>query len=166
MAFYECVLIARQDITSAQVEALVDQFTEILKQNGGDVASREFWGLRNLAYRIKKNRKGHYVLLNVEAPAAAVQEMERAMRLSEDVLRYLTVAVEKLDLSPSAMMQSKGRDDRGGRRGGRDDRGGGRDDRGGGRDDRGGGREDRNPRRGPDAGESTDKPATAQAAET
>ncbi len=141
MAFYECVLIARQDITSAQVETLVGQFSEILEQNGGTVASKEFWGLRTLAYKIKKNRKGHYVLLNLDAPGEAVHEMERNMRLNEDVLRYMSVRVDELDTSPSAMMQPRGKDDRGPRRGGGrgfdrgHDRGG---DRGG---DRGAGRE-------------------------
>ena len=97
MAFYECVLIARQDITSAQVETLVEQFSGILEQNGGTVASKEFWGLRTLAYKIKKNRKGHYVLLNIDAPGEAVHEMERNMRLNEDVLRYMSVRVDELD---------------------------------------------------------------------
>ena len=106
------------------------------KDNGGQVASKEYWGLRTLAYKIKKNRKGHYTLMNVEAPAAAVHEMERNMRISEDVIRYLTVKVDQLETEPSAMMQQRGgRDDRPGRRGGGrfGDRGG---DRGGPRGDR------------------------------
>ena len=111
MAFYENVFIARQDITQAQVDALADQFTQILKDRGGDVTKREYWGLRTMAYRIKKNRKGHYVLLNISAPADAVQEMERNMRLNEDVLRHLTIRVETLEEAPSAMMQR--RDERG-----------------------------------------------------
>lgn len=116
MAFYESVFIARQDISSTQVDALTDAFAEILTQNGGKLAKKEYWGLKNLTYRIKKNRKGHYMLLSIDAPAAAVIEMERNMRLNEDVLRYLTVRVEALEEGPSAMMQSKGdRGDRGDR---------------------------------------------------
>ena len=117
MPYYECVFIARQDITSAQVDQLADDYTKIIQDNGGEVASRESWGLRTMQYRIKKNRKGHYVLLNIDAPAAALQEMERNMRLSEDVIRFLTVKVDKLETAPSAMMQSRHRDDRGPRRG-------------------------------------------------
>lgn len=107
MPLYENVFIARQDISPAQVDTLADTFTTILKERGGDVTKREYWGLRNLAYRMKKNRKGHYVLLNINAPPAAVQEMERNMRLNEDVLRHLTVRVETLDEGASAMMQRR-----------------------------------------------------------
>ena len=116
MAFYESVFIARQDISSTQVDTMTDAFAEILNQNGGKLAKKEYWGLKNLTYRIKKNRKGHYMLLSIDAPAAAVTEMERNMRLNEDVLRYLTVRVEALEEGPSVMMQSKGeRGDRGDR---------------------------------------------------
>ena len=126
MPLYENVFIARQDISPAQVDTLADTFTNILKEGGGDVAKREYWGLRNLAYRMKKNRKGHYVLLNINAPPAAVQEMERNMRLNEDVLRHMTVRVETLEEGPSAMMQRRDeRSDRGDRWGDRD-RGGDR----------------------------------------
>jgi small subunit ribosomal protein S6 len=107
MPFYENVFIARQDISPAQVEALADSFTAIVKERGGDIAKREYWGLRNLAYRMKKNRKGHYMLLNIDAPPAAVQEMERNMRLNEDVLRYQTVRVDALEAGPSVMMQRR-----------------------------------------------------------
>ncbi|GAB4177075.1 MAG: hypothetical protein OHK0024_14650 [Thalassobaculales bacterium] len=107
MPYYESVLIARQDISSQQVEALADQFGETLSQNGGTVKNREYWGLRSLTYRIKKNRKGHYVLFNIDAPPAAVNEMERTMRLNEDVLRFLTVRVEALSEEPSAMMMQR-----------------------------------------------------------
>ena len=110
MPFYENIFIARQDISSAQVDALTDQFTKLLTENGGNIAKKEYWGLRNLAYRIKKNRKGHYVLLNVEAPPAAMQEMERVMGLNEDVLRFLTVRIDALEEGPSAMMQSRNRE--------------------------------------------------------
>jgi small subunit ribosomal protein S6 len=107
MPFYESVFIARQDISPAQAEALADTFTGILKERGGDVTKREYWGLRSISYRIKKNRKGHYILLNVDAPPAAVQEMERNMRLNEDVLRFMTVRVEELEAGPSMMMQRR-----------------------------------------------------------
>ncbi|MGD1878856.1 MAG: 30S ribosomal protein S6 [Kiloniellaceae bacterium] len=144
MAFYECVLIARQDIATSQVEGLVAEFTKILEDNGGRVASSEYWGLRTLAYRIKKNRKAHYQMLRLEAPAAALHEMERNMRLSDDVIRYLTVRVEELEEGPSVVMQSRDRrDDRGGR-GDRGDRGDRRPPREGGRE--GGYRGDRGPR--------------------
>lgn len=107
MAFYETVFIARQDLSAAQVEALASSLTDILKQGKGDVAKTEFCGLRSLAYSINKNRKGHYVLFNIEAPSAAVQEMERQMRINEDILRFLTIKVDQLDPEPSALMQSK-----------------------------------------------------------
>ena len=109
MPFYENVFIARQDISSAQVEALADQFTTLVTDQGGQVVKREYWGLRNLGFRIKKNRKGHYVLFNLDAPPAAVNELERNMRINDDVLRYLTVRVEALEEGPSAVMQAKSR---------------------------------------------------------
>ena len=140
MALYESVFIARQDISSAQTEALTEQFSQIITDQGGTVSKKEYWGLKSLAFRIKKNRKGHYVLLNIDAPAASVIEMERNMRLTEDVLRYLTVKVEALEEGPSAVMQSRDRGDRGDRdrdreRGDRD-RGRYRDDDRPPRDDR------------------------------
>ena len=144
MAFYECVLIARQDVATSQVESLVADFTKILEDNGGRVAGSEYWGLRTLAYRIKKNRKGHYVMLRIDAPAAAVHELERNMRLSDDVIRYLTVRVEALEEGPSIVMQSRDRRDDRGDRGGRGDRG----DRGDRRGPREGGYRDRGPREG------------------
>ncbi len=107
MPFYENVFLARQDISPAQVDALADTFTAIITERGGRVTKREYWGLRNLAYRIKKNRKAHYVLLNIDAPAPAVHEMERTMRLNEDVLRFLTVRVDSLEDGPSVMMQRR-----------------------------------------------------------
>ncbi|HEX6102276.1 MAG TPA: 30S ribosomal protein S6 [Alphaproteobacteria bacterium] len=112
MALYENVFIARQEISAAQVDALADQFTNVLTENGGAVKKKEYWGLKSLSYRIKKNRKGHYVLLNIDAPPAAVHEMERQMRINEDILRFLTVRVEELEEGPSAMLQSRGREDR------------------------------------------------------
>lgn len=113
MPFYENVFIVRQDISSSAVDALSDRFAAIIGENGGSVAKKEYWGLRNLSYKIKKNRKGHYVLFNIDAPPAAVQEMERQMRINEDILRFLTVKVEALDPNPSAVMQSRSsREDR------------------------------------------------------
>src|SRR3546814_10364215 len=97
MAVYECVVIARQDVATAQVEGLVADFTKILDDNGGRLAGSEYWGLRTLAYRIKKNRKGHYVMLRVDAPAAAMHELERKLRLSDDDIRYLTERVAALE---------------------------------------------------------------------
>ncbi|HET8728895.1 MAG TPA: 30S ribosomal protein S6 [Alphaproteobacteria bacterium] len=126
MPLYECVFIARQDVPSSQVEALTESYSGIIAEGGGNVTKTEYWGLKNLNYRIKKNRKGHYVLMNVDAPYPAVAEMERQMGLNEDVLRNLTIRVDALEEGPSAMMQSRGRDgdrDRRGDRGFRGDRG-------------------------------------------
>lgn len=122
MPFYESVFIARQDIAAPQAEALADTFTSIIDAQGGKVTKRENWGLRNLAFKVKKNRKGHYILFNIDAPPAAIAEMERNMRIHEDVLRYMTVRVEELEEGPSAMVRSRGREDgerEGGGRGGR-----------------------------------------------
>ena len=150
MPLYESVFIARQDISAAQVDGLTEQFSALLRENGGEVRKKEYWGLRNLAFRIKKNRKGHYVLFNIDAPPAAVAEMERNMGISEDVIRFLTVRVDTLEEEPSIVLRSKGsRDDRHGRRGGRDF-GGSRGDRGQ--------REDRK------AAAPAEKPAAAAAA--
>lgn len=125
MAFYEHVFLARQDIQSAQVDALVDEYKKIIEDNGGKVTKTEYWGLKPLAYKIKKNRKAHYVLLNIDSPHPAVAEMERVEALSEDIIRTMTVRVDALDDGPSIMMQPKSergrRDDRNGR-GGRGDR--------------------------------------------
>lgn len=123
MPFYESVFIARQDIAAPQAEALADSFTSIIEAQGGKVTKRENWGLRNLAYKVKKNRKGHYVLFNIDGPAAAIAEMERNMRIHEDVLRYMTVRVEELEEGPSAIVRSRGRED-GEREGGGGGRGG------------------------------------------
>ena len=120
MSLYECVIIARQDIATPQVETLADDLTNILTGLGGQVSKREYWGLRNIAYRVKKNRKGHYVLLNIDAPSPAVKEMERQMSLNEDVLRFLTIRVEELEEGPSAVMQSKNQRDERPRRDGDD----------------------------------------------
>jgi small subunit ribosomal protein S6 len=113
MPLYENVFIARQDISGAQVDQLADSFTQLIAEQGGQVKKREYWGLRNLAYRMNKNRKGHYILFNIEAPPAAIAELERTMRINEDVLRYLTLRIEKIDENPSPIMQSRGsREDR------------------------------------------------------
>ncbi len=108
MPYYESVYIARPDISTAQVDTLTESLTTIVGDNGGKVTKNEYWGLKNLAYRIKKNRKGHYTLLNIDAPAAAISELERNMRISEDVLRYMTVRVDELDENPSIMLTSRG----------------------------------------------------------
>ena len=122
MPYYECVFLARQDIAASQVEALGDGFAETIAAGGGAVKKREYWGLRNLAYRVRKNRKAHYVLMNIEAPAAAVHEMQRLMRLNADVLRELTLRVDALNEGPSIMMQRREeRRDRGERRSRRDE---------------------------------------------
>lgn len=115
MALYEHVLLARQDISAQQVEALVEQFKSVLETNGGSIAKVEYWGVKSLGYRIKKNRKAHYTLLNIVAPSAAVLEMERQMRINEDILRFLTIRVDELEEGPSAMLQKRDRDERGDR---------------------------------------------------
>ena len=136
MPLYEHVFLARQDISAQQVEALLQSFREILEGQGGSVGKTEYWGLRSLTYRIKKNRKAHYTLMNIDAPHEAVAELERQMRLSTDVIRYLTIRVDEHDAAPSAMMRRADRDEREGGRGDRGDRDRGDRDRG----DRGFGR--------------------------
>jgi len=122
MALYEHTFIARQDLSNAQAEGLIEHFGQILAENGGTVVGQEYWGLRTLAYKIKKNRKGHYGFLRTDAPPEAVHEMERLMRLHDDVMRVLSIKVDAHETGPSAIMQSKGgRDDKG--RGGRGGRG-------------------------------------------
>jgi len=113
MALYENVFIARQDIAATQVDALIERFSGVIAANGGKITKTENWGLRTLAYRMKKNRKGYYVLFNIDAPAAAVIELERQMRLDEDVLRYLSVRVDELDDAPSAILSYKGKEVKG-----------------------------------------------------
>jgi len=110
MAFYEHVVIARQDISPQQAEALNEQLKALLEENGGHIAKIEYWGLRNLTYRIKKNRKGHYSLLAIDAPAAAVKEMERQLLINEDVLRFMTIRVEELDLELSPVLARRDRE--------------------------------------------------------
>ena len=142
MPLYEHIYLARQDVSPQQVEELTNNLTEVLTQGGGKVTKNEYWGLKSLSYRIKKNRKAHYSLLNIDAPAPAVAEMERQMRINEDILRFMTVRVDELEEGPSAMLQKRDRDDE------RSDRpGGGRPDRGGFGGGRGGDRDSRPPRR-------------------
>jgi small subunit ribosomal protein S6 len=143
MALYEHVFLARQDISQAQVEALTKEYTQVIEDGGGRVGKTEYWGLKTIAFKIKKNRKAHYSLMNIDAPASAITEMERRMGLSPDVIRFLTVRVEAHETEPSIQMRKSDRDDRrdgerGGFRGG--DRGGFRGgDRGGFRGGGGGG---------------------------
>ena len=112
MPLYEHIFMARQDVTSQQVEAMVDQYKGVIEQNGGKVEKTEMWGVKSLAYRIKKNRKAHFTMFNLDAPPAALAEMERQMRISEDILRFITVRVEELETEPSVMMQKRDRDER------------------------------------------------------
>jgi small subunit ribosomal protein S6 len=139
MPLYEHVFLTRQDLSAQQIEDLTNQFSGVVTQSGGKVTKTEYWGLKSLSYRINKNRKAHITLLNVDAPSAAVTEIERQERLHEDVLRYLTIRVDELEEGPSAMMRKSDRDERG-------DRGGRFGDR-----DRGGDRGERRPRRDDDA---------------
>ena len=156
MPLYENVFIARQELSTAQVEAMTESLSNIIKDNGGTVAKTEYWGLKSLAYRIKKNRKGHYVLFNLDAPSEAVKEMERNMRINEDLLRYLTIRVDEFEEGPSIQMQSRARD--GGRRG---DRPRDRDRGGRGRD-----RDESKPRRAAEDGEEAKDAVPEASADT
>ncbi|MBV9117518.1 MAG: 30S ribosomal protein S6 [Acetobacteraceae bacterium] len=114
MPLYECVLIARNDVTQQQVEAIADQIAGQLEADGGAVRKREYWGLRSLAYRVKKNRKGHYILLGLDAKPTFITEMERQLRINEDVIRFQTLRVDAIDEAPSAILSRKSEDrDRG-----------------------------------------------------
>jgi small subunit ribosomal protein S6 len=130
MPLYEHVYLARQDVSAQQVEELTKQFTGVIEQMGGKVTKNEYWGVKSLNFRIRKNRKAHFTLLNVDAPAAALSEIERQERINEDVLRYLTIRVDELEEGPSAMMRKaerdRERDERGGGFGGGGFGGGGR----------------------------------------
>ncbi|MET0361251.1 MAG: 30S ribosomal protein S6 [Sphingobium sp.] len=138
MPLYEHVFLARQDLAQAQVDALAENATSIIESQSGKVTKVENWGLRSLAYKIAKNRKAHYVMLNIDAPAGVVAELERQTQINEDIIRYMTVRVETLEEAQSVMMRKGERNDRRGGRGDRDDRGPrGEGDRGG----------DRGPRR-------------------
>lgn len=113
MALYEHIFLARQDLSGAQVDELIQNYKALLEDNGGKVGRIENWGLKTLTYRMKKNRKAHYALMDIDAPAPAVHEMERQMRINEDILRYMTVSVDEHEEGPSVMMQKRDRDDRG-----------------------------------------------------
>ena len=118
MALYEHIYLARQDVTAPQVEALTETLKTLIASNGGSVSKVEAWGLKSLAFRIKKNRKAYFTLMNIEAPSAAIQELERQLSLNEDVIRYLTLRVDEHEAGPSAMLRKReesDRDDRGGR---------------------------------------------------
>jgi small subunit ribosomal protein S6 len=136
MPLYEHVFLARQDLSPQQVEELTAQYKGVIEQMGGKISKSEYWGVKSLTYRMRKNRKAHFTLMNVDAPSAAMSEVERLQRINEDVLRNLTIRVEEHETEPSAMMRKVDRDrDRDDRRGGFGDRGFG--DRGFGDRDRG-----------------------------
>lgn len=139
MPLYEHTFLARQDVSQSQVDALMKEFADVISEGEGKIAKQEYWGLKSLAYKIKKNRKAHFAYFNIDAPPAAVSEMERRMSLNPDVLRFLTVKVKELEEEPSIQMRKQERDDRFGGRGGR----GGPPSRGG---RPGGGRPPRPPR--------------------
>ena len=107
MALYESVIIGRQDLTLSQFEILIEEFISVIKSQEGDVKKKEYWGLRNLAYKINKNRKGHFIMLNIDAPSSAISEFERLMGLHEDIVRFLTIRIDEISESPSPMMNGK-----------------------------------------------------------
>jgi len=123
MALYEHVFLARQDLAQAQVDALAEMATKIIEEGKGKVVKTETWGLRSLAYRIAKNRKAHYVMLEIDAPTGVVAELERQLNINEDIIRFMTVRVDELENGPSAMMRRGERDRARGERGDRSDRG-------------------------------------------
>lgn len=129
MALYEHVFIARQDISAQQVEGLTDMIQAVLEENGGKITKTEYWGLKSLAYRVKKNRKGHYSLLNIDASHEAVSELERRISLNDDIIRHMTIRVDEHEADESIQMRNKNRDDRRGSRRDDDDRRGPRRDR-------------------------------------
>jgi small subunit ribosomal protein S6 len=162
MPLYEHVFLSRQDVSAQQVEELTAQLTGVIEQLGGKVTKLEQWGVKSLSYRVRKNRKAHFTFLNVDAPSAALSEIERQERLNEDVLRYLTIRVDEHEEGPSAMMRKSDRDRD------RDDRGGGFRDRDrGDRGDRGGGFRDRDRGdRGPRDRAPRDEPVAEEATGT
>ena len=107
MALYESVIIGRQDLTNSQFETLIDEFVTVIKTNEGEIKKTEYWGIRNLAYKINKNRKGHYYMLNIESPASTISEYERLLGLHEDIVRFLTIKIDKVDETPSPLMNNK-----------------------------------------------------------
>ena len=162
MPLYEHVYLARQDASTQQVEELTAQLKGVIEGLGGSIAKNEYWGVKSLSYRLRKNRKAHFTLMNVNAPPAAINEIERLERLNEDVLRYLTIRVEEHEEGPSAMMRRAERDrDRDDRRGDRGDRFGDRGDRFGDRGDRGDRPRDRD-RRPREGSDETETPAATE----
>ena len=162
MPLYEHVWLARQDVSAQQVEELTAQLKGVIEGLGGSIAKNEYWGVKSLSYRLRKNRKAHFTLMNVNAPPAAINEIERLERLNEDVLRYLTIRVEEHEEGPSAMMRRAERDrDRDDRRGDRGDRFGDRGDRFGDRGDRGDRPRDRD-RRPREGSDETETPAATE----
>ena len=153
MPLYEHVYLARQDTSAQQVEELTAQFKGVVEGLGGTIAKTEYWGVKSLSYRLRKNRKAHFTLMNIDAPPAAINEIERLERLNEDVLRYLTIRVDEHEAGPSAMMRRAERDRD------RDERRGDRDERRGERGERGDRPRDRRPRE--DEDESSGAPAAA-----
>ena len=123
MALYEHIYLARQDVSAQQVEAITEQLKSVITGGGGSIGKVEYWGVKTLAYRVKKNRKAHITLMNIDADSALVGEMERQMRINEDILRFMTIRVEEHDEGPSVMMHKRDDDDRRGGRGDRGDRG-------------------------------------------
>jgi small subunit ribosomal protein S6 len=107
MALYESVIIGRQDLTNSQFETLIEEFVSIIKSHQGKIKKTEYWGIRNLAYKINKNRKGHYYMLNIESPSSTISEYERLLGLHEDIVRFLTIKIDKVDESPSPLMNNK-----------------------------------------------------------
>ena len=107
MALYESVIIGRQDLTNSQFETLIDEFTSVIKSHDGEIKKTEYWGIRNLAYKINKNRKAHYYMLNISSSPETISEYERLLGLHEDIIRFLTVKIDKVDENPSLMMNNK-----------------------------------------------------------
>ena len=107
MALYESVIIGRQDLTNSQFETLIDEFTSVIKSHGGEIKKTEYWGIRNLAYKINKNRKAHYYMLNISSSPETISEYERLLGLHEDIIRFLTVKIDKVDENPSLLMNNK-----------------------------------------------------------
>jgi len=114
MPLYEHVFLTRQDASNAQVDALTDQFKNVITAGGGTIGKTEYWGVKSLTFRIRKNRKAHYTMMNIDAPPAAITEMERQMSINEDVIRFMTIRVEQFEEGPSAMMRRRERDERDG----------------------------------------------------
>ena len=107
MALYESVIIGRQDLTNSQFETLIDEFTSVIKSHGGEIKKTEYWGIRNLAYKINKNRKAHYYMLNISSSPETISEYERLLGLHEDIIRFLTIKIDKVDENPSLLMNNK-----------------------------------------------------------